>query len=66
MPRTEAQKRADKKYLSKKYKFFSVNAQIEEYDKIEKYCQDKNISRSSLAIKSIMYIIDNNIEIQQL
>ena len=61
--RTEAQKRADKKYLSKKYKYFSVNAQIKEYDKIEKFCQDKNISRSALIIKSIMYVIDNNIEL---
>ena len=32
--RTEAQKRADKKYKEKTYKTFTVNAKISEYEKI--------------------------------
>ena len=59
--RTEAQKRADKKYKEKTYKTFTVNAKIAEYEKIEKYCQDKSISKAQLLLKAAMYIIDNNI-----
>ena len=58
--RTEAQKRADKKYKEKTYKTFTVNAKIAEYEKIEKYCQDKSISKAQLLLKAEMYIIDNN------
>lgn len=61
--RTEAQKRADKKYKEKTYKTFTVNAKITEYEKIEKYCQDNNISKAQLLLKSTMYCIDNNIDI---
>ena len=61
--RTEAQKRADKKYKEKTYKTFSVNAKISEYEKIEKYCQDKSISKAQLLLKAAMYIIDNNIAV---
>ena len=59
--RTEAQKRADKKYHEKTYKTFTVNAKFNEYEKIEKYCQEKSISKAQLLLKAAMYIIDNNI-----
>ena len=59
--RTEAQKRADKKYKEKTYKTFTVNAKIAEYEKIEKYCNDKSISKAQLLLKAAMYIINNNI-----
>ena len=59
--RTDAQKRADKKYHEKTYKTFSVNAKIADYEKIEKYCNDNNISKAQLLLKAAMYIIDNNI-----
>ena len=59
--RTEAQKRADKKYKEKTYKTFTVNAKIADYEKIEKYCNDKSISKAQLLLKAAMYIIDNNI-----
>ena len=61
--RTEAQKRADKKYKEKTYKTFTVNAKIAEYEKIEKYCNDKSISKAQLLLKAAMYIIDNNITV---
>ena len=61
--RTEAQKRADKKYKEKTYKTFTVNAKISEYEKIEKYCNDNNISKAQLLLKAAMYIIDNNIAV---
>ena len=59
--RTEAQKRADKKYHEKTYKTFTVNAKKAEYEKIEKYCNDNNISKAQLLLKAAMYIINNNI-----
>lgn len=61
--RTEAQKRADKKYKEKNYKTFSVNAKIADYEKIEKYCNNNNISKAQLLLKAAMYIIDNNIAV---
>ena len=62
--RTEAQKRADKKYKEKTYKTFSVNAKIAEYEKIEKYCNDNNISKNKFLLSAAAYIIDNNIKLQ--
>ena len=61
--RTEAQKRADKKYKEKTYKTFTVNAKISEYEKIEKYCNDNNISKAQLLLKAALYVIDNNIAV---
>ena len=61
--RTEAQKRADRKYKEKTYKTFTVNAKIADYEKIEKYCNDKSISKAQLLLKAAMYIIDNNIAV---
>ncbi len=64
MPRSEAQKRADKKYHDKKYKTFSVNAKLEEYAMITEYCTQKGISKNSLALNSIKYCIENNIDLK--
>ena len=61
--RTEAKKRADKKYHEKIYKTFTVNAKKAEYEKIEKYCQDKSISKAQLLLKAALYVIDNNISV---
>lgn len=63
--RTEAQKRADKKYHEKTYKTFTVNAKIAEYEKIENYCNDNNISKNKFLLSAAAYIIDNNIKLQQ-
>lgn len=61
--RSEAQKRADKKYHAKTYKTFSVNAKFDEYDKITEYCTRKGISKNALLLRSASYVIDNDIDI---
>ena len=61
--RTEAQKRADKKYKDKTYKTFTVNAKIADYEKIELFCNANNISKAQLLLRAAMYVIDNNIEL---
>ena len=64
MPRSEAQKRADRKYAAKTYKNLQVSARIADYEKIDKYSKDNNISKAQLIIKSVMYCIDNNIDLK--
>ena len=61
--RTEAQKRANKKYKDKTYKTFTVNAKIAEYEKIELFCNTNNISKAQLLLRSALYVIDNDIAI---
>ncbi len=65
MPRSEAQKRADKKYHEKKYKTFSVNAKIDEYEMIEEYCSKNNISKNALLLGSAKYCIKNGIDFKK-
>ena len=64
MPRSDAQKRADKKYHEKTYKAFTVNAKISEYDKITAYCEKNGISKAQLLLKAAKYCIDNNIDLK--
>ncbi len=66
MPRSEAQKRADKKYHDKKYKTFSVNAKADEYELIDEFCKRNGISKNALLLKSTKYCIKNNIDINNL
>ena len=61
--RTEAQKRAEKKYKEKTYKTISIAAKFDEYAIIEKYCNDNNISRNKFLLSAAAYVIDNNIKL---
>ena len=61
--RTEAQKRADKKYHEKTYKTFTVNAKFDQYEKITDYCNSHGISKNSFLLSAAAYVIDNNIKL---
>ena len=66
--RTEAQKKADKKYRNKKLndgtkKQINATLNIDDYNAIDSYCKNNGISKAQLIIKSVTYIIDNNIDI---
>lgn len=62
--KTEAQKRAEAKYKAKTYRPFTVNPRIEEYEKINEYCEKNGISKAKLVLKSALYCIDNNIDLR--
>lgn len=61
--RTEAQAQAEKRYKAKTYKTFTVNAKIADYEKIEKYCVEKEVSKAGLLLRAAMYVIDNDIKL---
>ena len=66
MPRSEAQKRADKKYIAKTYKRIAVNTRLEYMEAIEEY-KSRNgiISDSGIFNAAIMYCIENNIDVSK-
>lgn len=66
MPRSEAQKRADKKYIAKTYKRIAVNTRLEYMEAIEEY-KSRNgiISDSGIFNAAIMYCIENNIDLSK-
>lgn len=66
MPRTDAQKRADKKYIAKTYKRIAVNTRLEYMEAIEEY-KSRNgiISDSGIFNAAIMYCIENNIDLSK-
>lgn len=67
MPRSEAQKRADKKYIAKTYKRYAINTRLEYVPTIEKYMSEHNFTSSSSFFNSaIKYIIENNINLNGL
>ena len=61
--KTEAQKRANKKYNAKTYRPFTINAKIAEYEKISEYCEKHGISKAQLLLRAADYCIDNNIDL---
>ena len=50
-----------KNYNKNSYKNIALRVKPETYAMIEKYCNDKSISKAQLLLKAAMYIIDNNI-----
>lgn len=64
MPRSEAQKKADKKYIAKTYKRFAVNTRLEFVKEIEEYKKKNNIlSDSGIFNAAIKYCIENDIKL---
>ena len=63
MARSEAQKKADKKYHDTHLKSFTVNAKISEYHMINQYCETKSMSKSKMLLESAKYVINNEIDL---
>lgn len=64
MPRSEAQKRADKKYHAKTYKNFQAQIKISDWEMIDDYCKNNDISKASLLVNAIKYCIENDIDLK--
>ncbi|MCL2054619.1 MAG: hypothetical protein FWG90_09360 [Oscillospiraceae bacterium] len=60
MPISEAQKRAKIKYDSKTYKRFSANIKNADYELIDNYCKENNISKPKLLVNAFKYCVENN------
>lgn len=64
MARSEAQKRADKKYAAKKYSSKTVRLDKEYNEKVFiPYIKKLEMSENGFIVKSIKYCIDNNIDL---
>lgn len=61
---SEAKKRANKKYSEKTYKNFQAHIKISDWEMIDSYCAENDISKASLLVKAIKYCIDNNIDLK--
>ncbi len=60
---SQAQIEASKRYHAKTYKRFSADIKIEDYNFIDEYCKNNNISKAKLCVNAIKYCIDNNIKL---
>lgn len=66
MTRSDAQKKADKKYIAKTYKRYAVNTRREFVPRIEQYMAKNGFeSCSSLFNEAVRYIIENDIKIKK-
>ncbi len=70
MGRTEAQKRADKKYRTKKLSDGTrrqINATVDtgDYNAIDAYCKKMNISKAAFITSACRFIIDNDIPLAE-
>lgn len=57
-----AQMAAVKRYKEGKYKKFSADIKIEDYNFIDEYCRTHNISKAKLCVSAIKYCINNKIK----
>jgi len=63
--RSEAQKKADKKYNSKRTTVhLGISIKPEDYNFIDNYSKDNNISKAQLIIKAVRYCIEHDIKLQ--
>lgn len=64
--RSEAQKRADKKYAQSdkcKYKTISVRLRIDQAEKIQEVAEQSKTTTSKYVLKCALYCIENNIDL---
>ncbi len=67
--RSEAQKKADKKYRQKKLtdgtkKQINATLDIGDYNMIDDYCKVNDMSKASLIVNAVKYCIENDINLK--
>ena len=60
---SKAHIKASNKYNKENYKKIQANIKPSDYQLIDDYCTANNISKASLIVNSIRYVIDNDIDI---
>ena len=66
MPKkTEKEKKYNREYDKTHYKMYGLKADFELSDKIEDYCISHEITKSDLLRRSVLYVIDNDIDLQK-
>ncbi|MCL2054618.1 MAG: hypothetical protein FWG90_09355 [Oscillospiraceae bacterium] len=64
MPASEAKKRANWKYTAKNYKRFAADIRIADYELIDNYCKENNISKPKLLVNAFKYCVKNNVNLK--
>lgn len=54
------------KYNKEKYKNVSLHIKPKDYEIIDSYCKDMNISKQSFFISAALYVINNDIPISEI
>ncbi len=66
--KTEAQKKAQKKYMSKvrgtTKRQVSVTIDTADFEFIDSYAKEHDISKAQLIVKAIRYVADNDIDLK--
>lgn len=70
MPRSEAQKQADKRYEQKRMqngtiKQLAVKIKPDHYNIIDQHCKSHGISKAAFVVGACKYCIDNNIDLSK-
>ena len=55
--RSDAQKRADERYKAKVYKKLQVNIKIPDFEIIDNYCKDMEISKAQFVCSACKYFV---------
>ncbi len=61
---SKAHIKATAKYNKANYKQLKANIKPSDYQMIDEYCAENDISKAALIVNSIKYVIDNNIDIK--
>lgn len=67
--RSDAQKKADKKYRYKKLtdgtkKQINATLNIDDYNMLDNYCEELDMSKASLIVKAVRYCKENDIDLK--
>ena len=61
---SDAQRRARVKYNAKTYKRFAADIRIADYELIDNYCKEHNISKPKLLVNAFKYCFENDVNLE--
>lgn len=63
--KTEAQKRATRKYMDKNYKNLAIRIRPEKIEMIDSYCKSIEMSKASTIVNAIKYLKEENVNLKK-